>query len=122
MEDLYSCQNSENQTRLHHFVELIAHGRGTDSVIESLHHEEARKKTVVGELSRLDDVAQVASLDAAQVAKEMRSRLDNLPALFARHVPQARQMLRKLIDGHILCEPILEDSKPGYRFTATGDF
>ena len=31
-------------------------------------------------------------------------------------------MLRKLIDGHILCEPILEDGRPGYRFAATGTF
>ena len=87
MEDLYSRQNSENQTRLHHLVELIANGRGTDLVVESLHQEKAR-----------------------------------LPALFARHVPQARQMLRKLIDGHILCESILEDGRPGYRFAATGTF
>lgn len=31
-------------------------------------------------------------------------------------------MLRKLHDGHILCEPILEDGRSGYRFTATGTF
>jgi hypothetical protein len=35
-------------------------------------------------------------------------------------VPQARQMLRKLLDGHIVCEPIMQDGKRGYRFTATG--
>ena len=44
------------------------------------------------------------------------------PALFGRHVPIARQILRKLLDGHILCEPIEEGGKPGYRFTATGTF
>ena len=32
-------------------------------------------------------------------------------------------MLRKLLDGHIMCEPIVdEDGKSGYRFTATGTF
>ncbi len=31
-------------------------------------------------------------------------------------------MLRKLLDGNIVCEPIMEDGKPGYRFTATGTF
>ena len=31
-------------------------------------------------------------------------------------------MLRKLLDGHIVCEPIFEGGKPGYRFTATGTF
>ncbi len=31
-------------------------------------------------------------------------------------------MLRKLLDGHILCEPILEDGKAGNRFSAAGTF
>ena len=37
-------------------------------------------------------------------------------------MPLARQMLRKLLDGHIMCEPIMESGKAGYRFTATGTF
>lgn len=110
------------QTRLHHLVELIANGRGTDSVIDSLHQEEARKKSLLGELERLNNLARVVSLDAKRLAKDLRSRLGDIPALFARHVPQARQMLRKLLDGHIVCEPILEGGKRGYRFTATGTF
>ena len=64
----------------------------------------------------------VVSLDAKRLAKDLRSRLGDLPALFARHVPQARQMLRKLLDGHIVCEPITEGGKAGYRFTVTGTF
>lgn len=110
------------QTRLHNLVELIANGNGTDSVIDSLHQEEARKKVLLGKLERLDNLAHVVSLDAKRLTKDLRSRLEDIPALFARHVPQARQMLRKLLDGHILCEPVMEDGKRGYRFTATGTF
>ena len=110
------------QTRLHHLVNLIANGKGTDSVIDELHREEARKKVVVTELARLNNLAQVTSIDVARLAKDLRKRLEDIPALFVRHVPQARQMLRKLLDGHIQCEPIIEDGKPGYRFTATGTF
>lgn len=110
------------QTRLHHLVELIANGRGTDTVIDSLHKEEARKKVLSGELGRLDSLVQVVSLDTKRLAKDLRSRLEDIPALFARHVPQVCQLLRKLLDGHILCEPIVEGGKPGYRFTATGTF
>jgi hypothetical protein len=110
------------QTRLHHLVETIANGKSTESVIESLHKEEARKKVVAQELSSLDAFAQVVSLDAKRLAKDLRSRLDDIPALFARHVPHARQMLKKLLDGHIVCEPIMDGGKAGYRFTATGTF
>ncbi len=110
------------QTRLHHLVETIANGKSTDAVIESLHEEEARKKVLLQELEKLDNLTKVVCLDAKRLAKDLRSRLEDLPTLFARHVPLARQMLRKLLDGHIMCEPIVEGGKPGYRFTATGTF
>lgn len=110
------------QTRLHHLVEIIANGKSTDSVIASLHYEEARKKVLLKELSELDSLSQVVSLDAKGLAKELRGRLGDIPNLFSRHVPLARQMLRKLLDGNIVCEPIMEDGKSGYRFTATGTF
>src|SRR5690349_5107673 len=29
-------------------------------------------------------------------------------------------MFRKLLDGHLLCEPMWRRGKPGYRFTTTG--
>lgn len=110
------------QTRLHHLVELVANGKGTDSVIDSLHQEEARKKALLAELDRLNNLAEVVSLDSKRLAKDLRSRLEDIPALFARHVPQARQMLRKLLDGNIMCEPIVVNGRLGYRFTATGTF
>lgn len=110
------------QTRIHHIIEWIANGRGTEDVIQSLHREDARKKALLGELERLNNLERVVTLDVKRLAKDLHSRLEDLPALFARHVPQARQMLRKLLDGHILCEPIMENGKRGYRFTATGTF
>ncbi len=56
------------------------------------------------------------------LVKDLRSRLGDIPALLARHISLARQVLRKLLDGHILCEPIMVGEKAGYRFTATGTF
>ncbi len=64
----------------------------------------------------------MVSLDAKRLAKELRSLLEDILALFARHVPPARQMLKKLLDGHIVYEPIMDGGKAGYRFTATGTF
>ena len=110
------------QTRVHHLVEAVANGRGTDEVFEGLQQEEARKKILVAELSQLDALTETISLDEKRIVQTLRTRLGDLPALFGRHVPLARQMLRKLLDGHIMCEPIVEGGKPGYRFTATGTF
>lgn len=111
------------QARLHHLVELIANGRGTDAVVNSLHLEEARKKAIIEELARLDRAAEVISIDATRLTKDLRKRLGDIPALLSRHLPQARQILRKLLDGHIMCEPTVDgNGKAGYRFTATGTF
>jgi site-specific DNA recombinase len=110
------------QTRIHHLVETIATGKGSPSVMTAIAQEEAKQKTVMQELDRLDALTQTASLDEKRVAKSLQGKLGDLPGLFGRHVPMARQMLRKLIAGHILCEPIMENGKAGYRFTATGTF
>ena len=110
------------ETQLHYLVQAIASGRSTGKVFDSLNEVEARKKVVVQELSTRDSLDQVVSLDAKRLAKDLRSHLGDIPALFARHIPQARQMLRKLLDGHIVCEPIMEKGRVGYRFTATETF
>lgn len=110
------------ETRLQHLVELIANGHGTPTVVQSLHKEEARKESLVAELAQLQALTTTLSLNERQITKRLREALGDHPALLGRHVPLARQMLRTLLDGHILCEPIEEDHRPGYRFTATGTF
>lgn len=110
------------ETRLQHLVELIASGHGTPTVVQSLHREEARKENLVAELEQLQALTTTLSLDERQISKRLRDALGNQSALLGRHVPLARQMLTTLLDGHILCEPIQEDHRPGYRFTATGTF
>jgi hypothetical protein len=110
------------ETRLQHLMELIASGHGTPTIVQSLHREEARKENLVAELEQLQALTSTLSLDERQISKILRDALSNHPALLGRHVPLARQLLRTLLDGHILCEPIEEDHRPGYRFTATGTF
>ena len=63
-------------------VETIANGKSTDAIIESLHKEEARKKALLQELERLDNLARVVCLDAKRLAKDLHSRLGNLPAIY----------------------------------------
>ena len=103
-------------------MELNARGHGTPTVVQPLHREEARKESLVAELAQLQALTTTLSLDKRQITKQLRGALGNHPELLGQHVPLARQMLRTLLDGHILCEPIEEDHRPGYRFAATGTF
>jgi hypothetical protein len=46
-----------------------------------------------------------------------------MKALLGRHVPETRQMVRQLIEGKLICQPILEGGRPGgYQFAATGTY
>ena len=110
------------ETRCRRLLDLMGDGRGNPIMVKELDGLAARQAQLQQDMQHLDAQTQVVQLDAKRLAQDLRRRLSDLPSLIGRHIPQARQMLRKLLDGHILCEPILEDGKPGYRFSATGTF
>lgn len=110
------------EARSRRLLDLMGDGKGNALMVKELDGLAERQEVLIQELKRLDNLAQVADLDAKRLARDLRSRLGDIPTLFARHVPLARQMFRKLLDGHIVCEPIMEGGKLGYRFSATGTF
>jgi site-specific DNA recombinase len=110
------------EARARRLLDLMGDGNGNALMMKELDGLADRKDVLAQELKRLDDLSLVVDLDTKRLVKDLRSRLGDIPALLARHVPLARQMLRKLLDGHILCEPIMEGERAGYRFTATGTF
>lgn len=91
-------------------------GKGSQVMVKELGSLAERQERLQQDLRRLGEQEQVVQLDAKRLAQDLRRRLADLPGLFSRHVPQARQMLRKLLDGHILCEPILQDGRHDYRY------
>ncbi|HMF85348.1 MAG TPA: hypothetical protein VK598_03270, partial [Nitrospiraceae bacterium] len=97
-------------------------GRSTDSVFTELHKEEAEKKTLTGQLSNLEKLVWIVSLDATRIERDLRARVADLKGLLGKHVPQTRQMLRKLLDGPILCKPFTDARGKGYEVTATGSY
>jgi hypothetical protein len=110
------------QSRIAHLVEAVAQGRGGESLLTTLEAEEERKKTLSRELQALNGMAQVSRLDGKRLAHHLRLRVGDTKALLSRHVPQARQMLRRLLDDHLVCEPYMEQGQRGYPFAATGSY
>ncbi|MEE8492722.1 MAG: hypothetical protein V3S25_01650, partial [Nitrospirales bacterium] len=84
--------------------------------------EEARKEVLQTQLTELDDLGTIASLDAKRVARDLRERVSDVRGLLGRHVTRARQMLRKVLDGKIVCEPFEENGVRGCRYRATGSY
>ena len=54
--------------------------------------------------------------------RTVRQRIADTRRLLGRHVPQARQMLRKLIEGRIVCRPFDDERGRGYEVSATGNY
>jgi hypothetical protein len=121
------------EARLAHLVDAIATGKATEAVYAALQKEESIKKALQAQLSGLQQIAQLASVDTRRrTIDQLLDRVNDLPALLGRHVPQTRQLLRRLIDdtivdgkrrpGRIVCTPFDNATGRGYELRATASY
>jgi len=103
--------------RLGRLMEALLSGGSLETVVAQIKAEEARKRALSTELEGLANAERVAALDASQISRDLAVRVSHAKALLARHTPQARQLLRTLLDGKILMEPVLDDTRRGYRLS-----
>jgi hypothetical protein len=91
----------------------------TASIRGRLREELARRDALTGELAQLDAIP---ALDADALAHDVAGRAEDLRAALARNIPQARQVVRQLLDGRLLCAPFDDGKEHGYTFQATGTY
>jgi len=84
-----------------------------------LREEFSRRDALTTELERLDATPM---LDADAVVADVQARAADLRGLLARHVTQARQVVRLLLEGRLVCQPFEDENERGYSFTATGTY
>jgi hypothetical protein len=109
------------ETQIRHLLDAAARGEATDSLLARLKAEDARKKALAAELQALQ-ASIVASLDSKRLGRELTARTADVKGLLGRHLPQTRQILRKLIVGRLTCEAFEVDGQRGYRFTGQGTY
>ena len=101
-------------------LDAIADGDGTASVIrERLRDEMTRRDRLTGELVDLD-AAGVE--DTEMLLRTVTARAADLRGLLGRHVVQARQVVRPLVEGRLICQSFEDAESRGYTFTATGTY
>ena len=66
--------------------------------------------------------AQIVELDRARLRRDLQKRVADAKSLLRLQTPQARQILRKLIEKPLICEVIQEGGKKGYRVTGQGSY
>ncbi len=54
-----------------------------------------------------------ASLNTKRTAQDLNGRVTDMRGLLSSHTTQARQMLCKVLDGRIVCEPFEENGMRG---------
>ena len=97
-------------------------GRATEAVFAELEKAEGQKKVLQQRLARLDDANRFANQDTAGLKRDLFRRVTNMKELLGKHVPQTRQLLRKLIEGRIVCTPFQDHRGRGYELAATGTY
>jgi site-specific DNA recombinase len=103
-------------------VEAVVRGQSMDPLLVAMRGEEHRKKLLMIELATLAELEKVASLDAEWIKRELRKRVADVRALLGRRTPQARQILRKLVVGRVMCEPFEDGDRRGYRVSGQGTY
>lgn len=110
------------EARLRHLVEAVATGKEKDAIYSELQKEEATKKTCLVQLDYLNRLTTLAAQDGARIERTLAERMADVKGALGRHVPQTRQILRKLIPGRIVCTPFDDARGPGYALSATGTY
>jgi site-specific DNA recombinase len=104
-------------TELSRLAEAIAAGGGV-TLVEAVKAREAQQQAVRTELGALDQLIQVGRLDWALLERTARECLTDWQGLLAGQPVQARQMLKKLLEGRLVFTPT--DDGAAVEFRGTG--
>jgi site-specific DNA recombinase len=105
------------ESRLGRLMEALVSGGPLETLVGQVKTEEERKKALANELQGLAKAERVATVDTQQIKADLRERVADVKALLGRHTPQARQMLRKLVEGKIAVEPVTQNGRRGFRLS-----
>ena len=112
---------SEVETRKHRLIEAIARGEAIESLLTQLKAEEQQARLLTDRLRTLSNCEQLSSLNRKQLSEELKRRVADIRGLLARHISQARQMIRTLVP-QLDCTPFQEGDEKGYRFSGDGSY
>ena len=113
-------QLAQVRTELARLTEAIIAGGDLPTLTQAMKDRERRRAQLERELQGLADLAEVSQISVADLERELSLILDDWRALLAKHAPQARQVLRKLLDGRLAFTPQEEDGVRYYEFTGKG--
>ena len=102
-------------------TQAIVNGEPPATLVAEMHKRERDRVEVVEHLAGLDNLRAVARLDLGHLQTEVVQCLDDWTGFLRGHVPQARQILRKLLIGRFTFTPITDEhGRRAYAFEGQG--
>ncbi len=83
----------------------IAAGGDLESVTTAIKARETTRRRLRGRLESLENLARLPKLDEQQISAALRKTVGEWRTPFLRNVPQARQVLRKMLVGRLTVTP-----------------
>jgi hypothetical protein len=87
-------------------TEALASGGDISVIVVALKDRQARQEALQEEIARLSDVA--IAVDPERLRRLLHERLTDWRGVLTRQIPQARQILKKLMDGPVIFQPVKE--------------
>ena len=82
-------------------AEAVTEGGTLKTLLTAIKEREKRRDRIEADLAGLDRLSRIGDVDRQQLKDDLSKRLDDWRGLLRHHVPQARQILRKLLDGRV---------------------
>ena len=96
----------------------VTAGGELSTLVTAIKERESSREALRGELRSIDRAGKAATLDLKGVERELRAKLDEWKAVLRKHVPQARQVLKKLLAGPLVFTAHREAGERYYEFSA----
>jgi hypothetical protein len=108
------------KTELVRLTGAIIAGGELPTVTQAIKARERQRGQLERELQTFEELSQVSEIDTANLERELSEILAGRRDLLAKQTPQARQILRKLLDGRLTFTPREDRASRYYEFTGTG--
>ena len=105
------------------YTDAVAQGGSLPSILAALHEREGRRQDLLAQLEHQDGLGlAVRAFDQKAVRRELRELLTDWQGLLEGEPAQARQILRKLLEGRVMLTPHISGRERTYEWTATATY
>ena len=98
-------------------VQAVAAGGDVPALVDAIKIQDSQRRLLE---RKLEDLRRPAVVFDQALEQRLRDAVGEWREILGRQIPQARQIVTKLLEGRLTFTPESSDGRPGFRFQATG--